>query len=241
MPHTFLGKPIPKQTSAKKAPRKKRRGPSFAWGTLLVLPIVACGTLLALQKTSLQPGIAERSTGGALVRTFAVAPTPTPTPLAPATPYPNPCDVNIDKVRNAFLDPATNTLTNIFPIIPDDIGVNSSFKCTPSYWNRAILYLFIYKGLGIFNWIAEAAAILITLYAGILYMTAIYSEGNAKTAKAWLIGAYGGLIIVLLAKTLVFSAISLAIQDNPYDVLTKAPPIPGLPTDVPGATPTPTP
>ena len=244
MPRTFLGKPIPEQAKSKPA-RKLRKKQSTAWGTLLVLPVVACGALLALQKTSLQPTVSERSTGAALARTFASTSTPPPTTAATPTPVPNPCDTYLDApppngVRSAFMS-SNGTITNIFPIIPDAVNTlpqtvydpttgNSitTTYCSPPFWTRQVMYLFVYKGLAILNWLAEALAIIITLYAGILYMTAVYSEGNAKTAKAWLIGAYGGLAIVFLAKTLVFSAISVAVQDNPYTAIQSAPPIPGL-------------
>jgi hypothetical protein len=129
----------------------------------------------------------------------------------------------------------------IFPLIPNGIrGLDDSGKpivasdtdsnvskdntpiCTPPFWNRLVVFWFVYKGLAILNWLAGAGALLLTLYAGLLYITGYASENNVKTAKTLLIATYTGLIIILLAKFLVYSSINLftaqdpdkAIQDN---------------------------
>ncbi len=266
MATTFLGKPVPTKTPAHKPKRKKAR---HRWEVLLVLPVVFCGGLLALQKTTLDSSVAERSTGAALSRALNQQPensasptntlesitlaqqqpqtgsggtgtngtttqsgtkatTPATTTQVDGTTYCSPA-----KVKPVFFD-ANNNLISIFPIIPNGVrGLDSSGNlsptvCSPAYWGRDVLYFFVYKGLAVLNWFAEALAIILTLYAGILYMTGFYNEGNVKTAKTMLIGVYTGLAIVLLAKTIVYSGINLAVKNDPSTVIKSSAPIPGL-------------
>lgn len=123
----------------------------------------------------------------------------------------------------------------LFPIIPDGLrGVNRSGVdvtkdkdpavaaswCSQPFWTIAVAYWFIYKTLAFLNWAAVAIAILLSLYAGVLYITGFAKEDNVKKAKTILIGAYAGLAIVFLAKVLVFGAVNVISGVDP----TKVPP-----------------
>jgi len=279
MNKTFLGKPVPKGSSNQ--PKLKKQKP-HRWEFFLVLPVLFCGGLLAMQKTTLESGVGERSTGGALARTlnYSATPTPTPTPspvtraaanrvLADAggssvdhgsgtggtgttgtggtgstgttnSPSPDPTAVCSPAIVYSAFFNADNQLNSIFPVIPNGVrGLNAAGDpdptvCSPPYWGREIIYFFIFKALAILNWFAEALAIIMTLYAGILYMTGFYNEGNAKTAKTMLIGIYSGLAIVFLARTIVYSGINLAVKNDPNAVIRSGPPIPGLDTTTGG-------
>jgi hypothetical protein len=109
--------------------------------------------------------------------------------------------------------------TNIFPILPSAIltGVDNSgnaTNCTPPYWNFDIIRVLMYKVLALLNYGIEVAAIIFTLYAGILYLTGFRAEKNIETAKKLLIATYTGMIISLSATLLLRSAVSAFADPN---------------------------
>jgi hypothetical protein len=150
---------------------------------------------------------------------------------------PNPCTAKV--VSDAFHSirdknhKQTSVSKNLvlFPFIPDGIsGYDTNGKqittmspdeankvCSQPFWGREVAYWFIYKALAILNWIATALAILLTLYAAVLYITGYASENNVKKAKSILTGAYIGLAIVFLAKVLVFAAVNIVSGQDPVD------------------------
>lgn len=240
MPKSFLGKPVPERSS----PVPKRRVKPM-WFGLLVLPALAAGGLLSLQRGELSSDTGPRTTGGALARSIAAnerrlaAVTPSPTASTSTAPpaagggastVPDPCPPAVvsrefKTIRNAsHVAGEVRNDVILFPIVPDGIngydrdGKKSDTACSPPFWNRAVVFWFVYKALAFLNWLAMALAILLSLYGGILYITGFANEGNVKKAKGIIIGAYTGLIIVFLAKILVFGAINLISDEDPRNV-----------------------
>jgi hypothetical protein len=97
--------------------------------------------------------------------------------------------------------------SKVFPIIPPELQVTG--KCPSEYWNLDVARYFAYKGLTAINWFAGAAAILMTVYSGLLYMTGFANEANTKKAKAVLIATYVGLLITILARVILFGSLQL--------------------------------
>ena len=102
------------------------------------------------------------------------------------------------------------------PADPDDPTVNPdpNIGCTPAFWNLRVFLVIMYKMLGLLNWTAGALAILLTVYAGLLYISGFASEANTKTAKKIVITAYTGLIIVLSARLIVNFAVRQVTNQN---------------------------
>jgi hypothetical protein len=248
MKTSFLGKPIPKH--GKPRPKQRVRSGFFA---LLVLPAIAAGGLLSLQKQQLAAETTPRTTGGALARTMASTRTLGTTSTPPIV---NPCESIFDANGKKISSPVSDafhstsdenhvqTLTSqliLFPLVPEGIsgwtkdGKNikdmasteeQNKVCSQGFWTREVFYWFVYKALAILNWFATAVAILLTIYGGILYISGFANEANAKKAKGIIIGAYVGLAIVFLAKIMVYGAINLVSNENPER--------PGQPTSLEG-------
>jgi hypothetical protein len=148
---------------------------------------------------------------------------------------------DIDRISEAFRrisDPTTHAAKGgtkeeiapdvvLFPIIPDGLrgitpkGVDVTLDpntinnwCTQPFWTIEVFYWFVYKGLAILNWLAIAAAIILTLYAGVLYMTGFANEANVKKAKSILAAAYIGLAIVFMAKIIVYAGVNAVSGTN---------------------------
>lgn len=233
MSRTFLGKIIPTHAT----PRVQRRAKP-AWFALLVLPVMAAGGLLTLQSSQLSPESGPRTTGGALSRSIAAgeeAAEKTRVLRAEGgAAVNNPCTK--EAVSKAFKRQSDGTYAKdivLFPIIPDGIrGVKEDGTtdietvCSQGFWTRDVLYWFGYKILAILNWFATALAILLTMYAGILYISGFANEGNLKTAKGILIGTFMGLGLVFLAKVIVYSAVNVVSNEDPLKI--------GLPVEVKG-------
>jgi hypothetical protein len=203
MSRTYLGKPHPKKThlppALRKASLSQRLLPYLMLGTVLL----GGGTLWATGETTSVDGSV------ALQKSVAKA--------AGSGPYANPC-------------PSFNA-RKIFPLIPSNLLADpskektSEDKCSPPYWNLAIVIIMSYKILGLLNWIATTLAIMLTVYAGLLYLTAFASDDRAKTAKKIVIAAYVGLIIVFSARLLLYGAVQLVTNEtDPKEALDNANP-----------------
>ena len=136
--------------------------------------------------------------GGIIVATLWIGLMPN---LAYADTQPNYCDTN-----NATFKQELYTQP-IFPLIPKfliDYSLNhDNGGCNPSDWNINVIGSLVYKALALLNYIAGAAAILATIYGGVLYLSGFASKKAAETAKKVIAGAYIGLIIVLMARVIV--------------------------------------
>ena len=102
----------------------------------------------------------------------------------------------------------------IFPILPsailtskDKAGVDTN--CSPPYWNLDIFRVLLYKGFGLLNYVIEITAVIMTIYAGILYLSGFANEKNVATAKTLLIATYTGLIISLSATLILRTTIGI--------------------------------
>jgi len=207
---TFLGKSVPHTTPRLRQLKKTSRRGIF----LLLLPFMAFGALYTVfpHKTSNQ---GERAVGPAVSRSFnSVSSTGTTTIILADTPAP--CDFS------SMLYDSKNIKGDIFPFIPDSLR---SGTCAPEYWDRTVFIYFILKILAILNWFAGAAAIILTVYAGLLYISGYAREENVKKAKTLLIGTYVGLIIVYMARLLVFGAVDIFSGKSAEDAV-KNPPAP---------------
>jgi hypothetical protein len=99
---------------------------------------------------------------------------------------------------------------DIFPLFPAELrNFKDADGCVPALWDRDVMGVLIFKTLGLLNYIAGAAAVLATIYAGILYLTSYASEANAKKAKTILISTYVGFFIVLGARLIVQESFQL--------------------------------
>jgi hypothetical protein len=124
----------------------------------------------------------------------------------------------------------------LFPFVPDGISGwdangnrvetltadQRNAVCQPGFWTREVFYWFGYKVLAILNWLAMAAAIILTIYGGLLYISSYANEANAKKAKGIIVGAFIGLAIIFLAKVLVYGAVNIISGQDPSDI---APPV----------------
>jgi hypothetical protein len=125
--------------------------------------------------------------------------------------------------NHAVKSPVKLSTVVLFPIIPDGISgytfdgkkvselasTEQSKWCTQAFWERTVVYWFVIKILAFINWAATALAILLFLYAGVLYISGFASEANAKKAKQVIGAAITGLVIVILARVIVLGAVAL--------------------------------
>ena len=79
-------------------------------------------------------------------------------------------------------------------------------------------FILVYKAFVLLSWTAEVAAILLLVYAGILYITAAADESKAGTAKKIVTGVIVGLIIILLARWILFYVVNtVGGSSTPYN------------------------
>ena len=208
MAKTFLGKPVP-------VPRKEAapfQPGRFSWVLYVFGPLAIAGAILYLgsfQSPAPFSGMSLRNLGSARLVERAYA--------AGAT-YANPCAYS--KIRNTF------NMNTIFPLLPTSINPpqptpnpttnlipqQDPNKCSPVYWNADVMWVLAYKALALLNYVAYALAVILTIYAGLMYLSGFANEANAKKGKTILIATYVGLALVMLSRLIVYGT---------YQVLTN--------------------
>ena len=126
----------------------------------------------------LPPGILGDTTAGVVSA---------PVPLIAPLPY-----------TNSFFNDSVVTSTNV--AVPEP-------ECSPAYWNKNILTLIAWKALSLMYWIASVLAVIITIYAGLLFISGFASEENTKTAKKLLVACYTGVVIIILGRIILYGVI----------------------------------
>jgi hypothetical protein len=124
-------------------------------------------------------------------------------PVAPPLPYTN----------NFFTDTVRDTGSKT--------GTTDEPECSPAYWNRNILILIAWKVLYLLYWMAGILAVIITVYAGLLFISGFASEENTKTAKKLLVACYTGIVIIILGRVILYGTIQpfLGNDLNAGDIL----------------------
>lgn len=116
------------------------------------------------------------------------------------------------------------SFTPLFPIIPDGLTQKSDAGepediCTPANWDKEVIVLLIYRGLGLLNYVAGAIAILATLWGGILYLFSQGQSEQMKNAKTLIIGTYVGFLIVLCARLMVNATFYIFGTGTNFDLI----------------------
>lgn len=128
--------------------------------------------------------------------------------LAETTPPADPTKVCTTVSNQLFLE-AKNSGVPTFPLIPNqflDSGVN---ECNPARWNFDVFNYLAYKFLAILYFVSYVMTILLTIIAGIYYISGFANEANVKKGKSILISTYVGLLIVMLARLILFGSFNL--------------------------------
>jgi hypothetical protein len=125
-----------------------------------------------------------------------------------------PCTFSPYAGQSGYLDAAV-----IFPLIPAQLRPNATGdgSCPPPAWNLNVVRYFIYKALTLLNWLAGALAVILTILAGLYYIAGFASESNIKKGKTILVTAYTGLIIVSLARLIVYGSVQLFTGQESYN------------------------
>lgn len=224
MPRTFLGKSIPNHQPPI-VPFKRRR-PSFLLYYLGPLVMILAFVLINIDSSSSNRNTHQASiylnrpsTSGSRI-------------LADGFEYTNPCRIKDDKGVLTELGESFKPV-NVFPLLPQKIlrpvsgPVDDKKDCTPSNWTFEIYQILAWKILIIFNWLAGTLAILLTIYAGLLYIGGFANEGNIKKAKSILIATYIGLILVIMARVILYGTISVfsnkGVDPNDIQSIIKLP------------------
>ncbi|MBU6388971.1 hypothetical protein KGQ71_00470 [Patescibacteria group bacterium] len=217
MARSFLGKPIPRSSSHRPLPRPGH----FSLTLYIIAPLVL--TIGYCFMFSHHLFVPTSPTADAITL-------PTARVLGAAS-APNPNAALTNQYAQNTGGAATQTLScnvknlfagadapdkQIFPLIPASISSGGSI-CPPQAWNIGIVYFFAVKALILANWLAVALAIILTVYAGLLYISGFANEKNVQTAKTWLISVYTGLLIVILARIIVYGIDTqlLGVTSNP--------------------------
>lgn len=217
---TFLNKSIPKRPVTTPVSGNH----AISWSVYLVIPVLIAASLLyyffmnahSLDLTKKNsPEVSSKTIYGAIPYQdgLKLAAGETNTKKAAsvkatattATPVRN-CDV-------AFGSGALDAKA-VFPIIPEELSPKG--QCPPTQWDLMVVRYFSYKLLTAANYLAYILAILFTVWAGILYISGFANEQNTKKAKAIVIGAYVGLLIVILARTILYGSIQTTL-DGEYN------------------------
>lgn len=103
----------------------------------------------------------------------------------------------------------------LFPFIVD----YKEYNCPPALWDRYIIADYVFRVLGILNYAAGAACIILTVLAGIYYMLGFASEQNVKKGKTILIGTYIGFLIVIMARLIVGSSLLVSSGEANFSSL----------------------
>lgn len=114
--------------------------------------------------------------------------------------------------------------SDIFPILPLSVLTGKDAKghetnCSPPYWNIDVFRVLLYKGFGLLNYVIEVTAIVMTIYAGILYLSGFANEKNVATAKTVLIATYTGLALSLSATLILKTTIGVFSDKKTSDVI----------------------
>jgi hypothetical protein len=112
------------------------------------------------------------------------------------------CEVTVFKNSDGSIPPNYLDAGKVFPIIPAELREGGA--CTSSQWNLDIVRYFAYKAITLANWLGIALTIMFTTYAGLLYITGFAKPGNVDTAKKILIATYSGLVILILARVILY-------------------------------------
>jgi hypothetical protein len=129
-------------------------------------------------------------------------------PLLPPSIIDNPAPVNANTAAGKT-SPNSNTGTafNDASKTSTTSSASATEICTPAYWNRTILIVMAWKVLALLYWVAGVLAVIITIYAGLLYMSGFVSEENVKLAKKLLIACYTGVIIIIFGRVILYGTI----------------------------------
>lgn len=216
MPRTFLGKSIPNHQPPI-VPFKRRR-PSFLLYYLGPLVMILAFVLINIDSSSSNRNTHQASiylnrpsTSGSRI-------------LAAGFIYKNYCALKEpDPPYNKTRIGKVFTPENVFPLLPIEIltdPLGGGEKCTPADWTFEIYEILAWKILIILNWLAGTLAILFTIYAGLLYIGGFANEGNIKKAKSILIATYLGLVLVIMARVILYGTIAIFSKNgvNPSDL-----------------------
>jgi hypothetical protein len=224
---TFLGKPIPSQAPSPGARQQKN---SLSWVLWVAAPVVLIGAsawLVSGVPAPATPNTAQEVSSEAVgvavqsSRTFAQAPaggtgttsgtssgtgtgtgTGTELPSGPSEVASPTCDLG-----NADIAAEFNS-QKIFPILPKVILDPYTVPgCSPPFWNLGIMVVLVWKVVGLLNWIAGVLAVILTVYAGLLYIGGFANESYVGTAKKILMAAYSGLAIVVFARLILYAPV----------------------------------
>ena len=136
-----------------------------------------------------------------------ISPTPIATQIPTALNRYNLDQCSISILKTHGVDPNV-----AFPFIPH--GLIDPNACNPTLWGLDVYKILAWKALVFLNWGAGALAILLTVYAGLLYVSGFAKEDNVKTAKKILVACYVGLAIVFSARIILYGTWQ-AFNDTP--------------------------
>jgi hypothetical protein len=210
-PRHFLGKTAPGHSHLAPARASSNRGL-----LLLLLPVFFASLFIGTLGEGTRFAHAERQV---ILASLPNAPAPDPCNRIPA----GQSGANTNAVNQIY----SGDIFPLFPAVlfdfPDETGHVRYTGCYPALWTRDVIGALIFKILGLLNYVAGALALLTTIYAGILYLTAPISEGTVKTAKSILLGTYLGFFIVLGARLIVQGSFQLFGDSNPHGNVLELP------------------
>ena len=212
MPETFLGMPIPKMQPPPAL--KKRKTTTREWAVLALFSFVLVGCMQLNQEPLVGQRVFSEPTQSIriLSSTSSKVPVAAPLPSAAVPATVTQCDVSKPPLSVTF------NVKTIFPLLPLSI-LGEHDICSPPYWNLDVIKIFIYKAMALLNYLILVAAIILTIYAGIMYLTGFQNEGNIKKAKGILGATYVGLIISLSATLILRTTISIAASSESQHVI----------------------
>ena len=89
-----------------------------------------------------------------------------------------------------------------FPTLTDLLNSKTEFQ-NPSEQSFATITSFISSVTAIILYIAGIIAVIMIVYGGILYMTALGQEAKLETAKKTLIWSIVGFVLIILAQAII--------------------------------------
>ena len=207
----FLGMPVPK---AEVSPQKKRVATPSEWLRLSIMSLILAGAIHLWQVPFIGPTVAPLAQTQITTRILGGPPPAIAKPVATQQASPK-TFCNLSDPNSHIAD--TFNAKTITPILPTVILDGS--VCSPPYWGLDIIKIFIYKVMSLLNYLILTAAIILTIYAGILYLTGFQSEANIKKSKTILTSTYIGLIISLSATLILRTTISIAADSKGQNVI----------------------
>jgi hypothetical protein len=136
--------------------------------------------------------------------------------LAKAADSTNVCSQTVDRLFH------TNKVGTL-PLIDDALMSTAPGGCNAGLWNADVVNYFAWKAIYLLDWIAGAAAILLLVYGGILYISSYLSEGNIKKAKGIIQAAIIGLVIVVTARYIIAVALVFYSDNSSVKSLVEPP------------------